>query len=127
MNTMLFAKDKKIFPELTDSGIIYGGSSYRFVEVSHLVFMHSLTTVKVNFVKRGELEEARLNIILTNGEKIVISFDEANTWADVSFAKKKTIEINNLVDFYAYIAKHTFVNRLQYYSSANRRAWLFLI
>jgi hypothetical protein len=112
---MLFAKDKKLFPEVTERGLSYKWSSYRFEEISHLVFTHSSTTINVNFVKRGDLDRVQLSIILTNGEKIEISFNEANTWADVSFAKKKTIEINSLVDLYVSVAKTTFVNRLQYY------------
>ncbi len=114
--SMLFETEKANYNsfQLTQDGFNYKGSSYKFNCVAHLFFSWKLTTQRLNFAKVGEAESAYLQIIMSDGKTIKLSFNEAG-WIIYGWNSNKKNDIKNLVELHAVLSAKTFSARLVQY------------
>ena len=124
---MLFAGKRDTHVDLSADHLSFGDSAFKFDEILHLSFSWVNTSVRVNFVKAPDRERAYLNIVLTNGERINLSFDEGGSWwRDVRSPLNLKREIKTVVDIYKILADRTFANRVLFYTEQLKQRGYFV-
>lgn len=99
---------KKFYIAEDRESLNYKGTVYKFSDITHLYFSHSITRHSINLIETGKTEDVFLKIFLANGRSIKLAFTE--------IYKSKTREnLDNLISLYQFIAENTFNQRLQLY------------
>ena len=99
--------------QLHEDSFVYKDRLYKFADIKNIYFEWMNINQYRNFTKIQEAQKIEVKLLMTDGDKIRISFDESGFW--YGSKKKKEEDINNLKEVYSYIAAKTFENRLSYY------------
>lgn len=100
----------------------YNNRTYNINDICHIDFYRAITTHKSNFIETGKTEKVDICLTMKQGYKVNISLDEQGFF----FNKNKSAEIENIVEFYAYLSQITFDRRLDFYESQIKKNGYFI-
>ena len=109
----MFQKNQYKKLQVEENGFSYKGQFHSFDEIKHILFERVITTERMNFMKVGEPESARLILTLENGIKIKLSFNESTIFIGINTNKQE--HLKNLFDLYVFLSEKTFQKRILHY------------